>query len=49
MTSDPRGSLTTAERNVSCWSRKTASRSAIVPEPSSGPPAITTRVGSPPV
>jgi hypothetical protein len=49
MTSDPRGSLTTAERKVSYRSRNTARRSAIVPTPSSGPPAVTTRVGSPPV
>ena len=49
ITSDPRGSFTTADRKLSWRSRKTAIRSAIVPSPSSGPPAITTRVGSPPV
>jgi len=36
MTSDPRGSLTTAERKVSNFSRKTASRSATLPPPRSG-------------
>src|SRR6185436_17763552 len=49
MTSDPRGSFTTAERNSSCRDRKQARRSAMLPAPRSGPPAITTRVGSPPV
>src|SRR5271165_2971491 len=53
MASLPRGSFTTAERNPSNWERKRASRSAMLPWPSSGPksdpPATTTRVGSPPV
>ncbi len=49
MTSEPRGSFTTADRNPSCRSRKTARRSAIEPLPRAGPPSITTRVGSPPV
>src|ERR1043166_1563442 len=49
ITSEPRGSFTMAERNRSCCSRKIFSRSAIVPRPSSGPPLITIRVGSPPV
>src|SRR5881394_1074425 len=48
-TSEPRGSLTTAERQRSCCSRKTCQRSATVPAPRSGAPATTTRVGSPPV
>src|SRR5206468_8367454 len=48
-TSDPRGSFTTAERNESCRSRKVLSRSATLPPPRSGPPAMITRVGSPPV
>ena len=49
MASLPRGSFTTAERKVSNSSRKRSSRSAMVPRPRSGPPATTTRVGSPPV
>src|SRR6266498_376852 len=48
-TSEPRGSLTTAERNRSCSERKRARRSAIAARPRSGPPLITRRVGSPPV
>src|SRR5262245_38142820 len=48
-TSDPRGSFTTAERNGSCRSGKVLSCSATLPPPRSGPPAMTTRVGSPPV
>ena len=48
-TSEPRGSFTTHERNVSNWSRNAAARSASGPWPRSGPPAMTTRVGSPPV
>src|SRR5947208_13423260 len=47
--SEPRGSLTTAERKRSCCSRKTFICSATVPPPRSGPPPMTTRVGSPPV
>src|SRR5262249_20143914 len=49
MTSEPRGSLTRAARKASCRSRKMARRSAMLPRPRSGPPATTTRVGSPPV
>src|SRR5688500_18205911 len=48
-TSEPRGSLTTAERNQSCFSRSRCTRSASGPSPTSGAPSITTRVGSPPV
>ena len=48
-TSEPRGSFTTHERNVSNRARKTCARSASGPVPRSGPPATTTRVGSPPV
>src|SRR3954447_2223912 len=49
ITSLPRGSLTTAERNSSkrCW--KTERRSVRLPAPRPGPPETTTRVGSPPV
>src|SRR5579863_10627296 len=49
MTSDPLGSFTTAERNSSCWSRNRFSLPESGPEPRSGPPSITTLVGSPPV
>src|SRR5437867_1042857 len=49
MASLPRGSLTTAERTWSKRARKRSRRSAMGPVPSSGPPATTTRVGSPPV
>src|SRR5262245_57989207 len=45
----PRGSLTIAVRKRSCRSRKTSRRVARLPPPRSGPPAITMRVGSPPV
>src|ERR1700693_1225076 len=45
----PRGSLTTAERKPSKSLRKRSRRSVIGPRPRSGPPATTTRVGSPPV
>src|SRR5437899_1420335 len=48
-TSEPRGSFTTAERNGSYSRRKRSSRSGVLPAPRSGPPPMTTRVGSPPV
>src|SRR5690242_12245004 len=48
-TSDPRGSFTIAERNSSYALRNRASRSVSDPRPRSGPPATTSRVGSPPV
>ncbi len=48
-TSEPRGSFTTADRTRSNRSRKTRARSATDPAPRSGPPATTTRVGSPAV
>src|SRR6266496_33195 len=48
-TSEPRGSLTMAERNRSCSEQKRVRRSAIEARPRSGPPLITRRVGSPPV
>src|SRR5581483_8982302 len=48
-TSDPRGSFTIAERNSSYALRNRASRSVSDPLPRSGPPATTSRVGSPPV
>src|SRR5438093_5483173 len=48
-TSDPRGSLTIAERKRSCCSRNRFRRSDSGPPPSSGPPLMTTRVGSPAV
>src|SRR5438067_527202 len=48
-TSEPRGSLTTAERNSSKSARKRDRRSLKLPRPRSGPPATTTRVGSPAV
>ena len=49
ITSEPRGSLTTAERKRSYSVRKRSRRSASVPSPRSGPPSTTSRVGSPPV
>src|SRR5580704_4012244 len=49
ITSDPRGSFTSADRHASCSPRNFASRSLSGPDPKSGPPLITTRVGSPPV
>src|SRR5436190_7022546 len=49
ITSDPRGSFTIADRNRSCSSRNRFRRSEIGPLPRSGPPLITTRVGSPAV
>jgi hypothetical protein len=48
-TSEPRGSLTMAERNPSKLSRKIRARSASGPAPRSGPPSTTRRVGSPAV
>ena len=48
-TSEPRGSHTTLKRKSSCRSRNLPSLSASEPAPSSGPPATTTRVGSPAV
>src|SRR5579859_431555 len=48
-TSEPRGSLTTAERNASYSLRNASSFSAVVAPEKSGPPLRTTRVGSPPV
>src|SRR4051794_22335234 len=47
--SEPRGSLTTADRNVSCKLRNRASRSGSGAAGRTGLPASTTRVGSPPV
>src|SRR6516225_6933753 len=49
ITSDPRGSLTTAERKSSYSLRNRSSLWARGPFPSSGPPLTTNRVGSPPV
>src|SRR5579864_111509 len=49
MTSDPRGSFTTADLKVSYRLRKHCSLSARPPSPRSGPPLTTNRVGSPPV
>src|SRR6267378_2183889 len=49
ITSDPRGSFTTADRKLSYWERKRSCRSAKGPVPRSGPPLTTNRVGSPPV
>src|SRR5580692_6650587 len=49
MTSEPRGSLTIAERKLSCWVRKHSKRSTREPGPRSGPPLTISRVGSPPV
>src|SRR5258708_4935444 len=48
-TSDPRGSLTTAERTWSKSFLNFSNLSAIVPAPNSGPPSTITLVGSPPV
>ena len=50
MTSEPRGSLTTAARtSVEIALETRQGVPAMVPLPSSGPPEITRRVGSPPV
>ncbi len=49
VTSEPLGSLTTADRKRSCWLRKRSSLSDNGPSPRSGPPLTTTCVGSPPV
>src|ERR1700710_279858 len=49
ITSEPRGSVTTPERQSSCFVRRFSRRSASVPPPRSGPPDVTRRVGSPPV
>jgi hypothetical protein len=49
MTSEPRGSLTIAQRSSSNSRRNLSRRAASEPDPRSGPPAMTTRVGSPPV
>src|SRR5438552_18701492 len=49
ITSEPRGSLTMAERKKSCCSRNKFSLSATLPPLNSGPPLTTMRVGSPPV
>src|SRR5262252_4563379 len=48
-TSDPLGSFTTADRNLSCSWRKRSSLPARSAFPNSGPPLMTRRVGSPPV
>src|SRR6202795_2072645 len=48
-TSDPLGSLTTPDRKRLYSVRKRSRRCATLPTPRSGPPSITTRVGSPAV